>query len=527
MRLAILVVVAVLALCARAGAATVSTEATQDLSQRPATRLVVSAAPGEANDVHVTFDTARNGWIVSDSGVAPTAGAGCSAEGAGVFCARIAAGDQSAQIDLGDGNDRLDLSGPQGTATIADGDGDDDITIGADSGKVSLTPGLGADVYDSANPQTALDYSARSQGVTITPDGTADDGEPGEHDNVKGTFGVFEGTAQKDEIHAADSGTYVSGGDGGADDLFGGPGDDRLKVWRGSASVYGGAGDDFIDVSRTDPAGVLSGGPGHDTVLFEGDGIHGFMTPIDVSLDGVANDGPPGAARNVMPDIESVNLQVGRLVGSDGPDSLSASNYVDGRAGDDTIYGGGTVIGGPGSDHIYYWGRAGFGSSEPAAIYTRDGEPDVIECLYAPPDLIDADAFDQQTGCQRATPPTPTTTSPKFGAVSRHSVTTRIDRRGYVVLRIACAKTSPAACSGRATLRPRKAARTVYARGKFEGIEPGHSKRVRLKVAARWRRSLARGRTLAARLMVDTTAAGTSATHRDASAGLVRVKPAR
>jgi hypothetical protein len=115
---------------------------------------------------------------------------------------------------------------------------------------------------------------------------------------------------------------------------------------------------------------------------------------------------------------------------------------------------------------------------------------------------------------------------PKYGAVTPHSVTTRIDRRGYAVLRLACAKTSPTTCAGRALLRSRTSALTVYASGGFGGIQPGHSKRVRVKFAARWRRSLARGRSLAARLEVHTFAVGTSATH-DASAGLVRVKPLR
>ena len=70
---------------------------------------------------------------------------------------------------------------------------------------------------------------------------------------------------------------------------------------------------------------------------------------MNVSLDGIANDGAAGEGDNVATTVEQV-------LGGSGGDTLTgngAANTLDGRGGGDTIRGGAgndTLIGGTGAD---------------------------------------------------------------------------------------------------------------------------------------------------------------------------------
>lgn len=75
------------------------------------------------------------------------------------------------------------------------------------------------------------------------------------------------------------------------------PGDDSIYGRGGGDVLLGMAGDDELDGGRG--ADGLSGGPGHDSVSYEG-------APVDVTLDGVANDGAAGENDNVLLDTEDV-----------------------------------------------------------------------------------------------------------------------------------------------------------------------------------------------------------------------------
>lgn len=139
-----------------------------------------------------------------------------------------------------------------------------------------------------------------------------------------------------------------------AEVLPGTPGNDSLYGRAGDDVLLGGPGEDELDGGLG--ADALSGGPDRDAVSYEG-------APVDVTLDGVANDGIPGERDNVLLDTEDV-------YGTEGPDKLTGNgldNILDGNGGNDQI------VGGPGVDGL-------FGGEGDDIINSRDGSPDTVDC---------------------------------------------------------------------------------------------------------------------------------------------------
>lgn len=139
-------------------------------------------------------------------------------------------------VDAGDGDDvvslpaSIDLSMPEAVG----GAGNDDLAAGVVDG------GPGADILRGG----FVDYSRAPAGVSVTDNGVADDGVPGEGDNVlrgTGPFGVS-GSSFGDAISLAGGGS-VSGGNG----------DDVIDARNGVANEVGcGAGDDTATVDALD-----------------------------------------------------------------------------------------------------------------------------------------------------------------------------------------------------------------------------------------------------------------------------------
>ena len=178
-----------------------------------------------------------------------------------------------------------------------------------------------------------------------------------------------------DFLNAGNVGTTLNGGNGD-DNLSGGPGNDVLNGGAGQDTLTGDNSDEFQIPSGTPPpdADVLNGGDGSD-ILFPSNGpnqVSGgagvdevdyfdnisnaagtavLATPVNVSLDGPANDGYAGNNSNIATDVEDVAIADGTncangvtipcaygnaaIVGTTGPNSLS------GGSGNDTITGGG------------------------------------------------------------------------------------------------------------------------------------------------------------------------------------------
>lgn len=184
----------------------------------------------------------------------------------------------------GDGDDTLkgsggadELRGEGGNDTLI-GDGPSDHGISADI----LDGGAGVDVLQD---YVFAGETRFAPAIAVSLDGIANDGRPGEGDNVigvervvSGSAGSFTGDAADNEFVAPEVGAAgvlignggndtLTGGDSHGDRIDGGPGDDVLT---------GGFGDDTI-----------VGGPGRDT-------IHGDRKPrcneMHCDLAGIGND---------------------------------------------------------------------------------------------------------------------------------------------------------------------------------------------------------------------------------------------
>ncbi|HST43131.1 MAG TPA: calcium-binding protein [Conexibacter sp.] len=196
---------------------------------------------------------------------------------------------QSAQLqDGGAGRDRLE--GHDGDQTLRGGPGDDVLDGGAGNDQVYGEDGNdslngdqfkapGRDVIDGGPGEDVVESEwaegaqKATQPVTITLDGVADDGRPGEGDNVVGierfkvyTGGTFHGTDGVDtyEIEPGEirhPATVL--GKGGNDRLVG---DDDVET------IDGGPGDDYLEGGWNND--TLIGGPGRDTVFADDTGAH-------------------------------------------------------------------------------------------------------------------------------------------------------------------------------------------------------------------------------------------------------------
>jgi Ca2+-binding RTX toxin-like protein len=288
----------------------------------------------------------------------------------------ITGGEGNDTLTSGSGNDRLYgeegadvLQGGAGSDTLygdgppgyPEGDGWDDLDGGA--GNDVLYGGLGNDTLRGGPGPTSsagdadqiigdfpgqpqwlhdeVDYGARTGTVTVTLDGVANDGAPGEGDNVAADVEDVAGGQSGDSLTGNASANQIAGGPGAANDaLYGLDGDDVLD---------GGDGPDGLGHYDTD---LLDGGAGLGD--YASYATRGAGHPITVTLDGLGNDGELGEHDNAL--VESVIGGAGddTLVGNDG------DNTLDGRGGADTIYGGDrdydgadTLLGGDGNDTIY------------------------------------------------------------------------------------------------------------------------------------------------------------------------------
>ncbi len=338
--------------------------------------LVLRAAPGELNSVSIDSDDA--GALVEINDVdQPSYPAGTCAPAAwdpsGVACSAQPGG---IRLELGDRGDLVNVyagvpgSGP---VVILAGDGDDEVKAAFHNTRLEVDGGAGTDTL---------------------------------------------------------------GGGTAGDVLLGGPGADNLSGAGGGDELRGGDGDDVLlgDDRNAPGADTIDGGPGIDRIDGDWSAPSGQpRQPIDVSLDGQANDGRPGEGDNVTAvewihlmnpatlragadpvDFEVFNASTASslLSGSPGPDRLrtyDAADTIEGGAGPDWIeagYGDDTINGGPGADTIN--ADAGSGACNflvcrlpqgNDTIDARDGVADSIECGPGE-DLAIVDSVDRLSNCE-------------------------------------------------------------------------------------------------------------------------------
>ena len=186
--------------------------------------------------------------------------------------------EQADLLDGGPGDDSV--IGGDGADTLRGGDGADTLEGrgGADrleggAGDDTLSPdgfeAPAADVVDGGpgSDVVTADYASRFGDarplLSITLAGGADDGRPGEGDDLQGVErvvlgigGSFAGTDGADEIRLVQVGADST--------LTGHDGPDRLRGGDGADRIDGGAGDDALDGGFGDD--VIVGGPGRDAI---------------------------------------------------------------------------------------------------------------------------------------------------------------------------------------------------------------------------------------------------------------------
>jgi hypothetical protein len=284
--------------------------------------LTYTAAPGEANSVNVSVNPYDSlcGAVgapclqLSDGGAKITASAGCEVTYSSGFagdtanCAMASSvvahlGDRDdafwdwdgpSTIDAGAGNDvPIDASGGDdvvrggiGSDLLYGSDGDDVVDGGPGDDYLEGVPGgavdepitHGRDVYAGGGGDDSLTYEGRSEDLVLTPDGVADDGAPGEGDNVGADITTVWGGHGADTMLGNAARNIFEGGEGD-DELAGREGDDRLAGGPGADRVLGDAGQDVL--GGDDGGDLLVGGPGVDA--FWGDEVLGCIPSLCAS----------------------------------------------------------------------------------------------------------------------------------------------------------------------------------------------------------------------------------------------------
>jgi Ca2+-binding RTX toxin-like protein len=239
----------------------------------------------------------------------------------------LGGGGGNDELDGGDGNDTLrgdadndTLSGGNGDDLLQGGTGDDEIDGGA--GNDTIEGGADNDTITGGGGSDSIVGGFGDDSITSGGEGTPDRGFPA----TPVTPAV---TPDADPFNDRD--TVIGGG--GNDTIFTGDDNDL---------VDGGDGNDFIDGGFDDD--TINGGDGDDTII----GSEGS----DSLIGGGGNDLIYGGAG---PGTDALNLTDDGVGSTIGPDPVldNGDDYIEGGAGDDTIFGqddNDTILGGLGND---------------------------------------------------------------------------------------------------------------------------------------------------------------------------------
>ncbi len=309
-----------------------------DVGMSGSVLFINESRANEANRITVSpFGAGR--VIVSDT-AGETGGSGCRVFNGDMDCPT----PQSVQVVTGGGDDRVEYRVSAG-GIVHLGDGNDQM-VGGERERIGQMQEV---TYAGGGGYDVLYYVGADQGVTVDmADRKAEDGRPGDRENVIEDFEFLYGSEHRDT-------------------LLGTPGADSIAGLGERDLIAGGGGDDMFYSPLRDGADDYHGGPGSDTMVYIG-----RTQPLNVSLDNTTNDGEAG-------EFDLVRSNVENIMGGSGADTLnsfSAFSRLEGFGGADTLIGGDgpdTLIGGTGADNI----QAGAGAD---VIDARDGGPDAIDC---------------------------------------------------------------------------------------------------------------------------------------------------
>ena len=185
------------------------------------------------------------------------------------------------EIQGGNGHDRItgsglsdDLFGGSGNDTIYGGLLDDTITGGTGDDALYGGPGLdrfvansaldGSDLIRGGGDVDLVTYQNRTVGVTVTlGDGLANDGAPGENDDIVGVEDAVGGSGP--DVLVGSGAANSLNGLFGDDEIYGDRGDDTLNGEGGRDIIHGDDGDDLIFAGVE--ADTIDGGAGHDDIF--------------------------------------------------------------------------------------------------------------------------------------------------------------------------------------------------------------------------------------------------------------------
>ena len=293
--------IAVLAACLAAVVLTAASSAgAATITRASDGALVVTAAPSEQNHVALggPMDGNSGEIMIGDRVALTVATTGCGPSDYVVDCQVGAAG---VRIDLGDGADLfstnfdmpasvpVEVHGGAGNDSLTGGDerdvldgGDGNDTVDGAGGSDVVQGGAGddtlmgdhfedanADVIDGGPGTDTLQDDWTSRFTDLHPDvaltlaGGADDGRPGEGDDVHGVERVI--VNEGGSLTGTDAAEHLEAYQVlGSVRISGGGGDDELIGSGGADAIDGGAGNDFIDAGFGDD--TITGGPGRDTI---------------------------------------------------------------------------------------------------------------------------------------------------------------------------------------------------------------------------------------------------------------------
>jgi Ca2+-binding RTX toxin-like protein len=257
-------------------------------------------------------------------------------------------------------------------------------------------------------------FEGRSSSVTATLDDVADDGAPGEGDNIASDIENVNAGSGADTLVGNDADNYLNGGDG-PDSITGGDGDDQLSDGAGDDFLFGGNGDDNLYTTQGDD--VASGEGGSDTISADsvadgsdaydgGTGVDSVMytgrsADLTLVISG-ANNGEAGEGDSIGSNIENLYGGAGNdtLVGSLADNQLAGgggNDTMDGGVGRDYLYGDSgndTLTGGDGSDYLD-------GSNGDDTMHATDGGADNVLCGDGASDnAVDRDTVDNIVACE-------------------------------------------------------------------------------------------------------------------------------
>jgi Ca2+-binding RTX toxin-like protein len=292
------------------------------------------------------------------------------------------------------------IDGGPGRDRIEGGPGDDLIGGGADDDSILA---FGGD--DRADGGAGRDDVAGQEGADALTGGDENDwlfGGPGDDDLSGGAGDDDLGRTLRHDADGLGTGREVAlsvelghdrlDGGPGNDNLVGGPGEAMFDTVDSLAILLAGLIDRRLASPALNGADRLTGGPGEDLVTYVN-----RDAPVQVTFDGLANDGSAGEGDLVDADVELVwggaradvlhaaatgsslfgDLGDDVLVGGPGPDLLNGgfddgADTISGLSGDDRLLGGpgpDGLDGGPGSDAVI----AGGGDDRAAGGPDADG----------------------------------------------------------------------------------------------------------------------------------------------------------